>query len=110
MKHPHLASAKPLRDRAAGRWRGHIDWLAGALVVAAWTVVAMDADRSLRSTRATIDAKAAEAQCASSGPVMRSGRTQASNSAPVRWPDATAASRSELPSRCARLAISAALS
>ncbi len=110
MKPSHLVSAKPLHYRAAGRWRGHIDWLIGALVVAAWTVVAMDADRSLRSTRATIDAKAAEAQCASSGRVIRSGRTQASNSAAVRWPDATAASRSEMPSRCARLAISAALS
>lgn len=110
MKHPHLASAKPLRYRAAGWWRGHIDWMVGALVVAAWTVVAIDADRSLRSTQATIDAKAAEAQCVSSGRVMRSGRTQASNSAAVRWPDATAASRSEMPSRCARLAISAALS
>ena len=44
------------------------------------------------------------------GRVMRSGRTSLSNSAAVRYPSATAASRSVVPSRCAFLAISAARS
>jgi hypothetical protein len=110
MTPPRSADSEPRRHRPQGRWRGRIDWVLGALVVAAWSVVAIDADRSLRSAQAAVEAKAAEAQCAPSGPVMRSGRTQASNSAAVTWPEATAASRSDEPSRCARLAISAALS
>lgn len=110
MQRPRSAEANAARHRPTGRWRGRIDWLLGALVVAAWAVVAMDADRSLRAMQSAAEAKAEVAQCAPSGPVMRSGRTQASNSAPVTWPEATAASRSDMPSRCARLAISAALS
>lgn len=110
MKRPRFADVPASHHRPTRRWRGGIDWLLGALVVAAWTVVAIDADRALRSTQSAIEARAAEVQCAPSGRIIDSGRTQASNSAPVRWPDATAASRSDVPSRCARLAISAALS
>ena len=46
----------------------------------------------------------------SSGPTIFSGLTSRSNSSAVRWPRARAASLSVVPSLCAFLAISAALS